>query len=103
VYKVGRTTGFTEGYVAELFGTAKVQYNQWTATFVDQIVVHRTVDNTGLVFSDRGDSGSALLTEEHEIAGLVFAGSPRRSLANPIDQVMSVLTGLVGGPVSIIT
>jgi hypothetical protein len=96
VYKVGRTTGFTEGYVSELAGTLQVHYDGWTATFVNQIVVSRTVDNTGTVFSDNGDSGSALLTEEHRIAGLIFAGGPRRTLANPIDQVMADLQTLVG-------
>jgi hypothetical protein len=85
VYKVGRTTGYTEGYVSELAGTTQVQYGGWTATFVNQIVVTRTVDNTGSIFSEKGDSGSALLTDQHRIAGLIFAGGPRRTLANPID------------------
>jgi hypothetical protein len=96
VYKAGRTTGFTEGYVAELAGTYQVDYGGWTATFVDQLGVCRTVDNTGVAFSDAGDSGSALLTEEHKIAGLVFAASPGRSVANPIDAVIAALQGLVG-------
>jgi hypothetical protein len=96
VYKVGRTTGFTEGYVSELAGTHQVHFDGWTATFVNQIGVRRTVDNTGSVFSESGDSGSALLTDGHRIAGLIFAGGPRRTLANPIRSVLAEIQRLLG-------
>jgi len=74
VYKVGRTTAYTEGIVTQLGGRQKVHYDGWSATFINQIVVRPTADNPRSGFSAEGDSGSALLTADHKIAGLIFSG-----------------------------
>lgn len=96
VFKIGRTTGYTEGYVSGLDGVMDVDFAGGRATFDDQIIVRVTVDNTG-TFSEGGDSGSALITDGHKIAGLIFAGTPERSLANPMDIVRAELGKLVAG------
>ena len=98
VYKVGRTTGYTEGNIYEIDATTQTHYDGWTATFTGQLAVRKTVDSTGLTFSEKGDSGGPVLTDTHLLAGLLFAGSPIRSLVNPISAVMSELRGLVGNP-----
>jgi hypothetical protein len=90
VYKVGRTTGYTEGRVVALAGTAFVPYPGGEAFFGDQIVVQATDDNVG-PFSDRGDSGSGVLNDRHELVGLLFAGSEQQTLVNPIAHVLAKL------------
>ncbi len=91
VYKVGRTTGYTEGIVTGILGTATIPYgtNQ-KAYFQNLILVDATPDNVG-PFSDRGDSGSAVLNMDNEVVGLLFAGTPNRTLVNPIDLVVDQL------------
>ncbi len=90
VYKVGRTTGYTEGNVTNLAFVGSITYPDGTAVFSDQMVVKATSDNVG-PFSDDGDSGSGVLSDRHELVGLLFAGSPKRTLVNPIDSVVSEL------------
>ena len=58
--------------------------------FVDQIVVHPSPDNTA-EFSQSGDSGSAIVTEHNEVAGLLMAGAPKVSWANAIKLVFAAL------------
>ncbi|HHJ53434.1 MAG TPA: hypothetical protein ENJ89_09590, partial [Caldithrix abyssi] len=38
-----------------------------------------------------GDSGSAVLNEQNEIVGLLFAGSSRSTIINRIQNVFSLL------------
>ena len=95
VNKVGRTSGYTEGYVANVKATIPLQFGKGTAVFVDQLAVRPGKDNNG-VFSTDGDSGAALVTDGHEIVGLIFSGGPRRSLANPIDEIMRALDAKTG-------
>ena len=90
VYKVGRTTGYTEGTVTNIAATAAVPYSGGTAFFAGQIAVRPTADNVGR-FSDPGDSGSGVLNDRHELVGLLFAGSPERTLINPIAEVIDEL------------
>jgi hypothetical protein len=94
-YKVGRTTGYTEGYVAEINATIDVNFAKGKALFVNQIAIKATPDNTGM-FSAQGDSGSPLLNDRHELAGMIFSGGPTRSLANKISIVKTELEKLVG-------
>lgn len=91
VQKYGRTTGLTQGEVSELNATVSVCYEVlWIfcmkqATFVGQIGI------TPGAFSDGGDSGSLIVTNDsynHPVA-LLFAGSSTNTLANPIDVVLS--------------
>ena len=97
VYKVGRTTGFTEGEVIGIAGVANIEYPGGVAHFVDQIVVRPTADNVG-PFSDSGDSGSGVLNDQHDLVGLLYAGSTFQTLINPIDRVVQALRTATGIP-----
>jgi hypothetical protein len=96
VFKCGRTTGFTEGYVSSLKGAFDVDFGGSRATFVDQIGIRPAQDNTG-AFSEAGDSGSPLLTDGYELAGMLFAGAPKISWANPLDEILNELRNLISG------
>ncbi len=95
VYKVGRTTGYTEGNVIGIAGVANVPYEGGTARFVDQLVIAPTDDNEG-DFSDGGDSGSGILNDGHELAGLLFAGNGLHTFANPIHNVIDQIRVAAG-------
>ena len=87
VQKYGRTTGLTRGKVTGLNAILDVNYRTGRARFVDQIVV------TGEGFSAGGDSGSLIVTDgrgrkDRRPVGLLFAGSPNTTIANPIDLVL---------------
>ena len=88
VQKYGRTTGHTHGTVAETNVTVSVCFAGFifctqSATFVSQFTV------TPGDFSDGGDSGSLIVTEDgNHPVGLLFAGSDTRTIANPIDAVL---------------
>jgi hypothetical protein len=97
VYKVGRTTGYTEGRVTNIAAVVSVPYDGGVATFVGQLAVEATPDNVG-PFSDSGDSGSGVLNDRHELIGLLFAGSATRTLINPIREVISELRASVAIP-----
>jgi len=97
VYKVGRTTGYTEGIVTNVAGTAVLSYNGNSAYYANQIIVQDTSDNGG-PFSNRGDSGSGVLNDRHELVGLLFAGSAGHTLVNPIDEVLQGLKAAAGIP-----
>lgn len=102
VYKVGRTTGFTQGEVAMLGVIDSLSYPGGRAYFMDQIMIEPTRDNGG-AFSQPGDSGSVVLSDDHKAMGLLFAGSPRSTLVNPIEFVLAELTSLVGTTLSVVT
>jgi hypothetical protein len=95
VYKVGRTTGYTEGVVTQIAAVTTIPYDGGTAYFTNQIAIQATADNVGL-FSDRGDSGSGVLNDRHELMGLLFAGSANRTLINPIAEVIDALRSSSG-------
>ncbi|MDE0475361.1 MAG: hypothetical protein OXI50_12440 [Gammaproteobacteria bacterium] len=87
VQKYGRTTGHTRGKVTGINAILDVNYRTGRARFVDQIVI------TGQGFSAGGDSGSLIVTEgrgrkDRRPVGLLFAGSPNTTIANPIDVVL---------------
>ena len=81
--KTGRTTGFTQGRITQIDVTTSVDYNGRTATFTDQLMA------SGM--SEGGDSGSVVLDEQKRVIGLLFAGSPRATLINPIQAVLQAL------------
>lgn len=102
VKKSGRTSGVTTGKVAGLNATISVQYTDecggapFVSTFTGQILV------TPGKFLKSGDSGS-LLVENAAVnpraVGLLFAGSSRVAVANPIAEVLSALgVTMVGVP-----
>jgi hypothetical protein len=97
VYKCGRTTGYTEGNIVAINGVSNVGYAGGTARFVNQLVIAPTTDNEG-DFSAGGDSGSAILNDNHEITGLLFAGNGLHTFANPIAEVVAQIRTASGIP-----
>lgn len=84
IKKSGRTTGFTEGQVTQVDVTADISYGEnRTVRFVDQIMAG--------AMSQPGDSGSAILNNNNELVGLLFAGSETSTVMNRIENVFSAL------------
>lgn len=88
VKKYGRTTGLTNGRVYAINATVNVGYDSGVARFVNQIVI------SGGDFSAGGDSGSLIVVDarrgdsDRQPVGLLFAGSPSFTIANPIQVVL---------------
>lgn len=95
VYKAGRTTGWTEGDVAQLAVVTDVRYGAGLARFRNQIGIQASPDNTG-PFSRAGDSGSGIVNRDQELVGLLFAGTETQTLANPIQLVLNELKTALG-------
>ena len=84
VKKSGRTTGLTTGEILQVDVTVDVSYGSGkVARFVDQLL-------SGPM-SAGGDSGSAVLNDEDQLVGLLFAGSDNTTIFNRIDNVFSAL------------
>lgn len=100
VQKYGRTTVLTHGTVTGLNATIKVRYSKGSGTFVGQIVISGT---NGSSFSDSGDSGSLIVTDNagKSPVGLLFAGSTSTTIANPIGAVLSALGQRLGTSLTI--
>lgn len=82
--KSGRTTGLTTGTVDQIDVTARVNYGTTkVATFENQIMAG--------AMSQGGDSGSAVLSEDNKIIGLLFAGSNTVTIMNRIEDVVDRL------------
>ncbi len=103
VKKTGRTTGLTTGEVNEINVTVNICYKpvgpfgcagNGIALFVGQLGI------TPGSFSDPGDSGSFIVTNDgnNDAVGLLFAGSSVRTLANPIDNVLTRFGVTIGDP-----
>ncbi len=97
VKKYGRTTGQTKGRVYAINATIDVQYDSGVARFVNQIVI------TPGAFSAGGDSGSLIVVNakrspsDRQPVGLLFAGSPFYTIANPIESVLTELGVSIDG------
>lgn len=84
IKKSGRTTGLTAGEIQQIDATVNVQYGEnKIATFTDQIIAGD--------MSAGGDSGSAVLDEDNNIVGLLFAGSDTTTVCNRIENVFELL------------
>ncbi len=104
VKKSGRTSGLTQGTVAVLDASVTVGYsdecagNSFTKTYRNQILV------TPGKFISAGDSGSLMVEDVADLprpVGLLFAGSRRVAVANPIDEVLAYFNAqMVGGVVA---
>ncbi len=82
--KFGRTTLFTQGQVTQVDVTADINYGEnRTVRFTDQIMAG--------AMSKPGDSGSAVLNNNNELVGLLFAGSDTSTVINRIENVFSAL------------
>jgi hypothetical protein len=85
VKKSGRTTGITTGTIDQIDVTVNVSYgSNKTAMFVDQLLA-------GGNMSQGGDSGSAVLTEDNKLTGLLFAGGNSTTIFNRIQNVFQAL------------
>jgi hypothetical protein len=81
VTKSGRTTGVTTGTVEAVNVAVEVDYGTGCGTFP---FIGQTIISPGL-FSDAGDSGSAILdSATHTPVGLLFAGNDTSTVANQI-------------------
>ena len=84
VKKSGRTTGFTTGEIQQIDVTANVQYGPGQiARFSDQLMAG--------AMSQGGDSGSAVLSDDNKLVGLLFAGSDSTTIINRIEHVFAAL------------
>jgi len=83
VRKSGRTTEYTEGEIIAIEASIRVTYSQGTALFEGQIVSN--------IPSAGGDSGSAVLTHDNNLVGLLFAGGEGITIMNPIEDVFREL------------
>lgn len=84
VRKSGRTTGLTSGTIQQIDVTARVSYGVGrSATFVDQLMAG--------AMSQGGDSGSAVLSEDGRLVGLLFAGSTATTIINRVQNVFQLL------------
>jgi hypothetical protein len=83
VQKSGRTTGLTHDRITQIDVTVQVVYDGQIATFSGQLAAGP--------MSQGGDSGSAVLTEDEYVVGLLFAGSDNTTFMNPIQAVLSAL------------
>ncbi len=89
VLKSGRSTGPTAGEITVLSATVDVNYG--TSPLEDQIARYEDQIVT-TEMSEPGDSGSLLVDAgNHRAVGLLFAGSERVTLHNPIARVLAVL------------
>jgi hypothetical protein len=91
VYKVGRTTGLTRGIVTAVAAVVgPIPYGPGPCWFRGGIIVDGL---GGTMFSDHGDSGSAIIKEgTGEVVGLLFAGNGTDTFACPIDAVLAALS-----------
>ena len=103
VKKSGRTTGLSRSSIVGLNATISVTYDNecaggtaFTKTFIRQIVI----GNKASRFLNSGDSGSLMVEDvatNPRAIGLLFAGSSTDAIANPINQVLSLLSATMVG------
>jgi|WetSurMetagenome_2_1015567.scaffolds.fasta_scaffold06187_4 hypothetical protein len=85
VYKIGATTGYTEGIVQNPSTNINVNYrNLGNLFFADSIAI---LGKAGRPFSLAGDSGSFVFTKSHKLIGILFAGDNIYSFVNKISNV----------------
>lgn len=100
VFKVGRSTGRTEGVVVDdNHPSFDITKDGTTHTFTGQIAI-QNIDNTK-PFSTHGDSGSVIINLDNKIVGLLFASGinvpvkgvqqPFVTIANHISDVFTAL------------
>jgi hypothetical protein len=89
VFKVGRTTGLTYGEITDISTiVGPVSYNPGPCWFQGSLTIE---GDNGTMFSDKGDSGSAIVRTNGEIVGLLYAGNGTQTYACTIDSVFRAL------------
>jgi len=84
IKKSGRTSGLNYSEIALVDAVAQVQYSAGVAIFEDQLV-------TTTPMAQGGDSGSAVLSEDNKVVGLLFAGSDTIAIINKFRNVKEAL------------
>jgi hypothetical protein len=106
VSKSGRTTGFTTGSVGSVNTSVNVQYQKncgsgkkFTVAYTNQVVINSST------FSAGGDSGSLIVTNNtsHNPVALLYAGSSSSTIGNPIGEVLTKLSNVVGRSISFVS
>lgn len=97
VWKYGRATNYTEGFVEDVDMTTMTDYgDKGSGIYVDQILVRMDIDE--------GDSGSLLFNNSGDVVGLIFAmcffGDEKYAIANKIRNVETILDIDVGEDVT---
>lgn len=90
VFKIGRTTGLTNGTITAV-GTVvgPIPYAPGNCWFNQQFEI---VGDHGTLFSDHGDSGSAIVSTTGEVLGLLYAGNGTQTYACPIQTVLALMS-----------
>lgn len=85
IQKSGRTTQYTTGNILQVDVTVDVQYGAGQiGRFIDQLLAG--------AMSQGGDSGSAVLDNDKNLVGLLFAGSDQTTIINRMENVFSALS-----------
>lgn len=79
-FKSGRSSGVTRGEVFSIGTTVRAEGEGKNYIFEDQIGLTNK--------SEPGDSGSLVVSQYGRAVGLLFAGSEKRTFANPIGRVL---------------
>jgi hypothetical protein len=87
IQKTGRTTEWTRGEITQTDVAVQVMYGSNIAMFEDQLMAGEMCAG--------GDSGSAVLTMDNHVVGLLFAGSETTTIFNRIQNVMSLLNVVI--------
>ncbi|MFC2011101.1 PKD domain-containing protein [Chloroflexota bacterium] len=90
VQKYGRTTGLTHGTIDAINVYTSVCYESRGRRCVKSALFEGQILVTPGTFSDGGDSGSLIVTDDNNKSpiGLLFAGSSTYTIANPIGPVL---------------
>lgn len=80
VQKFGRTTGYTTGRIIGMKASFTIGYDFGQARFNDCLVISN--------MSKPGDSGSVILDMEMRGVGHLFAGSPKVTIAYPLERAI---------------
>lgn len=89
VFKIGRTTGLTHGTITAVgVVVGPISYDPGNCWFNQQFEI---VGDHGTLFSDHGDSGSAIVSTTGEVLGLLYAGNGTQTYACPIQTVLAAL------------
>jgi len=92
VRKRGRTTGLTFGRVSSVDATVTIPYGDGLGSHTLKNQVRIVADTTkSAMFSDHGDSGSVVVTDDNKVVALLFGGSAAATYANPIQFVLDEL------------
>lgn len=84
IQKSGRTTQYTTGTIDQVDVTVDVSYGAGqVARFTDQLLAGP--------MSQGGDSGSAILDNDKNLVGLLYAGSETSTIMNRIENVFAAL------------